>query len=217
MSVLTASGLPVARAAIHLPSQGRGWIEASLNLAVGLEPKEAVSLDFETGETIETTCARTWLDGGFLQVMLQLGAGKLGQVVPQKFYEGISAATVIRDLLYEIGEVPGQINAPQILTQWVRVAGNSASALSSLCSSIGMDWRVGTDGKVHVVKAVPKETFYIEALEVHQREARFYLEPSLEPFSHTLEISHDGEVFTVIPRAVRHQVSSKELITEVVW
>lgn len=215
MAVLMANGLDVARAMIHLPEFGRGWVDLTIDQADGFAKTDAVLLEFETGQTISCTCSDTWLEAGFLGATLRLGANGFGHKIPQKFYEGIPAATVIGDLLREIGEVPGQINAPQILTQWVREAGCAGDALTALCRAINLPWRVGLDGRTVVTRAAPTTTLKLEARKILQSEIILNLEPQIAPFSHNLELTADQETILGVPRAVRHVLWGKDQFTEV--
>lgn len=215
MAVLSANGLGVAKAMIHLPEFGRGWVDLTIDEAVGFAKSDAVLLEFETGETITCTCSDEWLEQGFSSATLRLGANGFGKRIPQKFYEGIPAATVIGDLLREIGEVPGQINAPQILTQWVREAGAAGHALTALCRAINVPWRVGLDGRTNVTRAAPTKTLTLEARRFLQSEVILDLAPQVTPFSHNLAVSADGETVTGVPRAVRHVLWGKDQFTEV--
>jgi hypothetical protein len=218
MSVLTANGLAVAIADVCLPRFGRGWASVMLDQKSGIEAGEAVNLKFETGETMSMTCDRTWRRAGFLEVWLVLGKNCIQKTIRQRFYEGIPAATVVSDLLRDVGEAQGNIQAATLLNQWVRHAGTASQQLTDLCLALGVGWRIGRDGTVSVQKdTTPSKSLTLETWYWSQREVVVALNPSLAPYSHQLTLKHDDLQFQVVPQSIRHQINHQRQMTEVQW
>lgn len=216
MSLLAANGIPVAEAYLSLPRVGRGVASVILGRDTGPSGGESVTLEWQDGTTLACTCVIGQKAQGWWQMGLVLGAGKLSRELLSRYYEGIPAATVAKDIVSEAGENAGQIDLPGTLTRYVRRAAPAYEQLSALLAGSGRAWRVGMDGRVWIgVDNYPREG-PVEVVRAHPEAQRYTLglSPSLLP-GVTLSGRVDG-VERVLGRVERvaHRVG-KELRTEV--
>ena len=216
MSLLTANGIPVAEAYLSLPRVGRGVGSLVLGDSEGPAPGAAVTLKWESGETLACTCVVAQKVRGWWSLSIVLGAGRLSRVLPSRYYEGIPAATVARDILSEAGEAIGEIDLPGILTRYVRREGAAYQQLSALLAGTDRTWRIRPNGKVWIgLDSYPQEG-PVEVVRAHSEAQRYTLglSPSLLP-GVTLSGHVDGEERPLgrVER-VAHRVG-KQLRTEV--
>lgn len=216
MSLLTANGIPVAEAYLSLPRVGRGVASVILGRGTGPSGGESVTLEWQDGTTLACTCVVGQKAQGWWQMGLVLGAGKLSRGLPSRYYEGIPAATVAKDIVSEAGEKAGQIDLPGTLTRYVRRAAPAYEQLSALLAGSGRAWRVGMDGRVWIgVDDYPQEG-PVEVVRAYPEVQRYTLglSPSLLP-GVTLSGHVDGEERALgrVER-VAHRVG-KQLRTEV--
>jgi len=150
MSLLTANDIPVARAEIAIPRVGRGAASVILASERGPASGEAVTLLSQDGQTMRYTCVTGQRASGWWHMGLVAGAGKLNKSLPNRYYEGIPAATVARDILNEAGETPGPIDLPGTLTRYVRRAAPAYQQLAALLAGYDRAWRILPDGSIWI-------------------------------------------------------------------
>ncbi|AWR86257.1 hypothetical protein [Meiothermus taiwanensis] len=147
MSYLTANGIPVSSGVVTIPRIGRPLAELRLGEEVPLAPGEAVILRFEDGTTYRTTARRGGPSAGITEVFLVGGYDGLSKILPPKDYEGVPASLVVRDLLTEAGEQPGELDLPTVFVRWARRGGTAAEALKAVMARLpDRAWRVLPDG-----------------------------------------------------------------------
>lgn len=172
MAVIQVSGVPVgAPSSVTLPLTGRPWADLTLaQTAVPWAVGDRVEVQVQDGPVYQMTVERIGPRGGFGRVKLVGGTGGLGREVSAKYYEKIPAATVVRELLEEVGEVPGEILLPGVLPSWVRAAGPAHEALRAIMMRCPERvWQIAPDGRVHV--AVPTWPEHGPALPVEFEDA----------------------------------------------
>lgn len=146
MSFLFANDIPVSSGIITIPRIGRPLAELRLG-EEALEIGEAVTLRFEDGTTYRTTVRRGGPSAGITEVFLVGGYDGLSKILPPKDYEGVPAALVVRDLLTEAGEQPGELDLPTVFVRWARRGGTAAEALKAVMARLpDRVWRVLPDG-----------------------------------------------------------------------
>jgi len=216
MSLLNANGIPVAEAYLSLPRVGRGVGSLVLGDSEGPAPGEAVTLKWESGETLACTCVVAQKVRGWWSLSIALGAGKLSRVLPSRYYEGIPAATVAKDLLGEAGEAIGEIDLPGTLTRYVRREGPAYQQLSALLAGTDRAWRIQPDGKVWIgLDGYPQEG-PVDVVKAHPQTRRYTLglSPDLQPGVSLLgRLDGEERPLGKVDR-VAHRVG-KELRTEV--
>ncbi|WP_337869850.1 hypothetical protein [Meiothermus sp.] len=186
MPVLLANNAKVSEGHINLPLTGR--LTATLRLAAdnaSASRGEAVVLRFESGETFATTCLDVGRDGGFWRLYVVGGAGKLDMRLRPKFYEGVPARTILLDMLQEVGEAPGSLDAPETFARYTRYGYPAWQELRRVLLLLPeRNWRIMPDGGVWV----GRETWPMFAEELRasrydfvQRRHWFPLTPALQP------------------------------------
>jgi hypothetical protein len=150
MALLEANGIPVVEGVVSVPRTGRAvarvrLVEADSPVAQG----DAVVLAFESGPRHQMTCERAGPGIGGQRLLLVGGAGKLDQTLKPKSYQGIPAKLAILDVLNEVGERPGQIEANQVLTHYIRLGKPAYIELSRVLGE-GQIWRCNPDGTIYV-------------------------------------------------------------------
>ncbi|MDW8269354.1 MAG: hypothetical protein RMN24_09325 [Anaerolineae bacterium] len=216
MSLLTANGIPVAEAYLSLPRVGRGVASVILGRDTGPSGGESVTLEWQDGTTLACTCVVGQKAQGWWQMGLVLGAGKLSRGLPSRYYEGIPAATVAKDIVSEAGEKAGQIDLPGTLTRYVRREGPAYQQLSALLAGTDRAWRIQPDGKVWIgLDGYPQEG-PVDVVKAHPQTRRYTLglSPDLQPGVSLLgRLDGEERPLGKVDR-VAHRVG-KELRTEV--
>lgn len=178
MSLLTANGIPVSQAYISLPRVGRGVADLVLVPGDKTPPRVggSVTLTWQEGRlhTLVMTCVSAERSRGWWRMRCEMGAGGLGRTLPSRYYEGIPAATVARDILTEAKEKPGGIDLPGVLPRYVRREAPAYQQLAALLVGTGRVWRITPKGEVWIgVDTFPPTQPY-EVLQA-RREIRVYL------------------------------------------
>ncbi|MCX7802282.1 MAG: hypothetical protein N2313_04590 [Meiothermus ruber] len=150
MSLLEANGIPVIEASLSLPRVGRGVGFLSLAAPQGPRSGEPVRLRWQDGTEWFCTALRSGLERGSWRLEAVCGAGGLGRVLSRRYYQGIPAATVAKDILTEAGEEPGEIDLPGTFTHYVRPIGTAWELLMALLAGTNRTWRVDLDGRVWI-------------------------------------------------------------------
>lgn len=147
MSYLTANSIPVSSGVVTIPRIGRPLAELRLGEEAALETGQAVTLRFEDGTTYRTTVRRSGPGAGTTEVFLVGGSDGLSKILPPKDYQGVPASLVVRDLLTEAGEQPGELDMPTVFVRWARRGGTAAEALKAVMARLpDRAWRVLPDG-----------------------------------------------------------------------
>lgn len=147
MSYLTANNIPVSSGMITIPRIGRPLAELRLGEVASLAPGEAVILRFEDGTTYRTTVRRSGPSAGATEVFLVGGYDGLSKNLPAKDYQGVPASLVVRDLLVEAGEQPGELDLPTVFVRWIRRSGPASEALKAVMERLpDRAWRLLPDG-----------------------------------------------------------------------
>lgn len=213
MSLLRANDTPVAEARLSLPRSGRGVGWALLASREGPGEGEPVTLAFQDGTEFAGTVTGAGLERGWWRVSLVLGANGLDKTLPSRYYQGIPASTVAKDILRECGEKAGPIDLPGTLDRYVRIRAPAYVQLGNLLDTFDRTWRIRPDGTVWigvddyakappvtVVQARPEDGYY-----------QVELTPGFEP-GRTL-VDREGKPLGKIERVVH--VIGKSLYTEV--
>lgn len=151
---LTANGQPVAEAVISYPRSGRivGTVKLGVTAST-IKRGDAVTLKWQTNVEFKTTCTDGGSDGAFWRLKLVGGKGKLHNIVPVQYYQGIQAATIAKDLLREVGEEAGDIDLPEVLPRWVRQQRSAWVELQTLLQKFeDRVYRILLDGRVWIGK-----------------------------------------------------------------
>jgi hypothetical protein len=96
------------------------------------------------------TCVFGQRARGWWRMRCEMGAGRMAKNLPSRYYEGIPAATVARDLLTEAGEAIESIDLPGTLPRYVRRAAPAHEQLAALLAGTGRIWRVMPNGKIWI-------------------------------------------------------------------
>lgn len=180
MSLLTANDIPVIDAHISLSRVGRGAASLALASSAGPAPGESVILQFGSGQQMRCTCVMGQRVMGRWHAAAVFGSGKLHNINSSRYYEGIPAATVARDILNECGETPGQIDLPGTLTRYVRQSAPAYQQLAALLDGTNRYWRVQDDGSVWIgVDAYPN-VGPVNVLDANPAASRYLLRLNLE-------------------------------------
>ncbi len=84
------------------------------------------------------------------------GAGKLGVVIPDKFYSGsVSLQIAVQDICTACGESVGQVTAGLFLSTFQRQQGSASVALDALAAAFGLIWWIDRSGLVNMAAARP--------------------------------------------------------------
>lgn len=213
MSFLRLDNFPVSAATVTLPLSGRLVADLSLGTSGGppVQPGDRVTLAFQTG--VEYACAveRAAPRGGFSQVRVVGGTGGLSRSIPARYYEGIQAEQVVRDLLTECGETVGDINLPGTLTRWVRPEGLAHESLTALLLRYpGFTWRAGAGGRVSVgPETWPERREALPVTEIHPAAGVFTVPvaPDLAP-GMLVAFQRGGEIIRKRVTRVEHRVGT---------
>jgi hypothetical protein len=79
------------------------------------------------------------------------GAGKLGVVIPDKFYSGnVSLQIAVQDVCSACGESVGNVTAGLFLSTFQRQQGTASVALDAIASAFGLIWWIDRSGLVNM-------------------------------------------------------------------
>lgn len=216
MAYLEANGIAVVDGALSLPAVGRAVAElrlASPAAEEAIRKGGAVTLTFQDGTTYEMGCLRAGEERGLLRVRLAAGKGKLGAVIPPKFYEGAPATVVFKDVLSEAGELAGDLDLPGTLPAWARREGPAFEAIRAFFIEYPTRaWRVMPDGRVWAGVPTWEAGPEVRIVERDPGRARYVLGhlPSLQP-GVTLEgIGQVDRVIQHIGKRLRTEVYGRE-------
>jgi hypothetical protein len=219
MPYLTANTMPIIQGKLTLPRVGR--YTATLKLAapqadVGFTEGSAVTIEFDGGQTFETTCTRLGQDGAYATALLVAGANGLPKTLERRFYQGIPRYIVLGDILRDCGEQVDSIDAPQV-SDWTRLAGQATKALMAALEDTDLSWRMLPDGRVWIGRETyPPHPNRLQVFSSTPDKGRWLLEadPTLLPGS-KLDVVHLGaeRVLGVADLVIQHV--GQKLRTEV--
>jgi hypothetical protein len=199
---------------------GRPTATAELEADVTLADGDDAELEFEDGTTYTMTVARVQPGVGWLRAALVGGQGALERVLEPRFYEGVTARTVIADIVSDAGEVAGDLDAPALLTRWARSQDTAIAALERVVQVANRAWRVQRDGRIWVgTHTWPErsEPLLATTMNADLRRAELELTPDLEP-GESLELIAAGEpVPNLRLERVRHTAHDGAFRTWVGW
>lgn len=177
--MLTANGLPVTALRLSKPPQGV-WV-ASLEVTSDERVLGAVELKQDGLATAFLGTARFSGEpvAGSCRIEVVGGTGGFAtKTVEAKSYAGISARSIISDLLAALGESLSPTSAKAVLNAtlpyWTRAAGKAGEGkaiLSTLTAALGAIWRVLPDGSVWVGTETWPTLEDFEAVEMNRDEA----------------------------------------------
>jgi hypothetical protein len=161
MSLVTLNGIRVRSAEVRMPHVGR-W-EADVAIDAAAAPTGRVVLK-TAGMELRGTVERGGTFAERSRVRVVPGAGGLTTPLTPKFYTSVTVRTVLADLMLASGETlsgtSDSATLDRVLTSWSRPAGDAITALNSLASQTGSQWRTLDDGSVWVgVHTWPTVTF----------------------------------------------------------
>ncbi|AZF88276.1 hypothetical protein [Meiothermus phage MMP17] len=217
MSLLTANKTPVVSAYISIPRIGRGIGDLIVDREFGLEAGDKITLAWEDGTQYECTVAVGHSDRGRWRMRVEMGAGRMARNLPSRYYEGIPAATVARDIIVEAGETPGDIDLPGTLLRYVRRAAPAYEQLAALLADTGRYWRIEPDGKVKIGIDSYPNTAPIPIINAYPPARRYQLPltPSLQTGVSLVGLVDDDIMPLGKVERVAHQVSARWIATEV--
>ena len=100
------------------------------------------------------TVAVAELVNGIVELRLVGGAGGLGNVARPKHYHQPLVHHILTDLMRDAGEALSTVCTPAILTKpleaWTTLGLPTGTLLAALCSVLGCNWRVMSDGTVWI-------------------------------------------------------------------
>jgi len=207
MALLSIKSSKISDGQISLPRTGR-WV-AVLRATEPVPLDEPLQMEFESGERLAATCVAAGRQGGFWSLSLVGGAGRLDRALRPKYYEGVPAYLIIRDLLTEAGEAAGEIDGPEVFLRYTRLGYPAWQELRRVLLLLPeRSWRVQPDGRVWVGReAWPSYPKRLASMEFDFARGHFWfpLEPGLEP-GMRLEGRAAGAdvVFGDIERVVHH-------------
>lgn len=183
MALLSIKSSKISDGQISLPRTGR-WV-AALRATEPVPLNEPLEMEFESGERLIATCVAAGRQGGFWSLHLVGGAGRLDRALRPKYYEGVPAYLIIRDLLNEVGEAAGEIDGPEVFLRYTRLGYPAWQELRRVLLLLPeRGWRVQPDGRVWVGRELwPTYETHLLAVQYDfaQRHFWFALEPGLQP------------------------------------
>jgi hypothetical protein len=149
MRLITCNALPVLGLRLMLPRTGV-W-----TAALELDAEEAVTGAVEIldeGVSYVGTVVSSGVLAGVCRAEVVGGAGGFRKDVPSRSYVGVTARTVLADLMAAVGErLDAQATRTVLaaaLPYWTRAAGRAGTAMQDLADALGASWRVLPGGNV---------------------------------------------------------------------
>lgn len=91
------------------------------------------------------------VDGGRIYSRIVAGKGRLGTVLPDRWYNGTELSdTIASDMIAEAGEVLGYSSLGLRVDSWQRKRGTLGECLSELVAITGGSWWVARDGSINL-------------------------------------------------------------------
>ena len=218
--LLALNAQPVVSALLSVPRLGRAVLSARLasddaSIAVGA----AASLEFDDGSKRAMTITRAVVERGAWSVNAVAGNDGFHKTLIGRAYQSIPSATLIRDILREIGETSGEIDAPEQRNVWIRRTGSAMQALEMILERLpGRIWRVLPNGQVTVKRERwEMHPNVLNVLEANAGEGTYTvaLEQALEPGSSVQLLVDGSRIETVRVERCIHSVEPREQRTEI--
>jgi hypothetical protein len=97
------------------------------------------------------TVVYSWQEGGRYHARIVGGAGGLLTRVRDQQYQGAVGVNMIAgQIAFLAGETVGEDLPVYRVNNYHRMTDTAGRALSTLCDTLGLDWRIGRDGKLNV-------------------------------------------------------------------
>jgi hypothetical protein len=119
--------------------------------------EESFSGSFDLGGATWTgTAVQERIDGERHFVRVVGGAGKLGEIVRDRYYDGrVSLRAAVQEVCANSGEAFGDASGTVFLASFQRLRGTAAQALDRIADTFGLSWWIGRDGAVRMDAARP--------------------------------------------------------------
>lgn len=212
MSYATLDGWPIVEAVVTLPLVGTWHVEAVVDVGDETLPTGLVLVE-APGLYLAGTVSASSEYGGRVKVRVQAGMAALADLVPARFFRGVTYQQIVAETLREVGETLAASPLSGSVPAWVRSAGSAGDTVARVAATLGLCWGHTDSGAVALFSPTWAE-LEIESpvtLDYDATTGRVYLgstDLSARP-GHTI----DGDRVT----AVRHVISDvvrTELTTE---
>lgn len=145
----TLNGITVLETSLHMPRVGVLWADIVLDGDVSLVGSSTLSYAGWTEPLVGTVADGGESKHGRIPLRMVGGAGKLGEELLAKSYQGTPVRLPIRDVIEEAGEelsdtATGGLDL--VLTHWARIARPANQCLRMLAGKAGFSWRFLPDG-----------------------------------------------------------------------
>lgn len=165
----TANGKDVLNLVITEPRVGIWSAELDVDSAEPLTGRVALLVD---GVTWVGTAMRGDVASERAHARVVGGAGRLGLVLPARFYVSVTFGTVLADLMKETGEKLAATTDNAVLIKrvdrWTRSYATAGQSLRQLADDAGVVWRVLRDGTIWL----GKETWPAAVVEHEQTDSQ---------------------------------------------
>jgi hypothetical protein len=212
VSLISLQGDPVLSGTVTRPLTG-AWT-ATLEVETAVEPLGAMTLDL-AGTSLVGTIVRASVFRERVECVLVGGAGGLADVLPAKFYRGVTLRTILVDTLLSAGERFAATSDTSVtgtaVPAWIRPLGTTSQALNALVAKVpGSTWRVLADGSVWVgITAWATKSLEYVPIDENGVDQRTTI--ATEDLSLDAGVTLDGRRVNY----VRHSISSSSVRTEV--
>lgn len=141
-------GRRIVDARVVMPRIGVWHADLTVDAAEAVTGKQAISI--ADSVRLSGTVIRSGVIGGRVSLRMVGGAAGMGTLLRPKFYRGVTARIVLADIAREAGEALSAGIASGLLSRmlpkWVRMAGSASEALLVLATTLGVGWRIESDG-----------------------------------------------------------------------
>lgn len=147
MSFATLDGWPIVEATITLPLVGPWHVDAVVDteeIPTGLVLVEAPGL------SLAGTVSASSEYGGRVKVRVIAGTGALADVVPARFFRGVTYEQIVTETLREIGETLAPSPLSGVAVAWVRAKGAVGATLGRVADLLGLCWGATDAGDVRL-------------------------------------------------------------------
>lgn len=173
--MIRCNGAPVLALSLALPRIGAWVAELELDSDDGIEGE--ATIDDGAGTVYRGTVrpGESGVQVGRTVARVVGGAGGLSRQLSCRHYRGAAASLVVGDILAEAGETLDSHSDPlaTVLDAWSRPgapdpASTAGAALSTLCTTLGLNWRVLPGGTVWIGVEDDNAVTLTDALELRR-------------------------------------------------
>lgn len=162
MSLATLNGREVLAMRLTMPAVGIWVLSAELSADAPVEG--AVVLE-QGGVTMRGATVRSGALSGSCRIEAVGGTGGLLRQLGARSFHGVTARSVLSDVLASAGESLDASSSRSALAStlayWTRARGRASEAVATLASALGAKWRVLPSGSVWMgLEAWPRPTGY---------------------------------------------------------